>query len=212
MNSSFIYLSIFCSQVLAMYAIHQIIWLYLTYRLGIIDPWRCGGVCLFVTNFSKLDGTLNVILQYQRIVPYLLIRFLFGWMVNHLIFHETRFFICWKIWVILCHPRKYIFDVNAQTSQNMQASQNILFVRLFVIFHHTQQSFSYMMVVSFYWWKREPRYIIQYLWRDHRPSTSKLTNFLTQSHRYEQDSNRRGLEVKCLVVLTTRPRRPLSQK
>jgi hypothetical protein len=39
-----------------------------------------------------------------------------------------------------------------------------------------------------------------HLGRDHRPSASKLTNFLTQSHRSEQDSNRRGLEVRCLVV------------
>jgi hypothetical protein len=44
---------------------------------------------------------------------------------------------------------------------------------------------------------------IQYtmnLGRDHRPSASKLTNFLKQSHRSEQDSNRRGLEVSGLVV------------
>jgi hypothetical protein len=39
-----------------------------------------------------------------------------------------------------------------------------------------------------------------YLRRDHRPSASQLTNFLTQSHRYEQDSNRRGLKVRGLVV------------
>ena len=39
-----------------------------------------------------------------------------------------------------------------------------------------------------------------YLGTDHRPSASKLTNFLTQSHRYEQDSNRRGLEVRGFVV------------
>jgi hypothetical protein len=39
-----------------------------------------------------------------------------------------------------------------------------------------------------------------YLGRDHRPSASKLTNFLTQTHRYEQDSNWRGLEVKGLVI------------
>jgi hypothetical protein len=39
-----------------------------------------------------------------------------------------------------------------------------------------------------------------HLGRDHRPSASKLTNFLTQSQRSEQDSNRRGLEVRGLVV------------
>jgi hypothetical protein len=40
-----------------------------------------------------------------------------------------------------------------------------------------------------------------HLWsRDYRPSASKLTNFLTHSDRYEQDSKRRGLEVKGLVV------------
>jgi hypothetical protein len=39
-----------------------------------------------------------------------------------------------------------------------------------------------------------------HLRRDHRPSASKLTNFLTQSHRSEQDSNRRGLEMRGLVV------------
>jgi hypothetical protein len=43
-----------------------------------------------------------------------------------------------------------------------------LFVCLFVyhLFRHTQQFFSYMMAVSFYWWKREPRYryIIQCIW------------------------------------------------
>ena len=32
-----------------------------------------------------------------------------------------------------------------------------------------------------------------YLGRHQRPSASKLTNFLTQSRRYERDSNRRGL-------------------
>jgi hypothetical protein len=72
-----------------------------------------------------------------------------------------------------------------------------LFVCSFVIFRHTQQYFSYMMAVSFYLWKREHRYIIQCIClRDHRPSASKLTNFLTQSHRYKQDSNLHGLEVR----------------
>jgi hypothetical protein len=32
---------------------------------------------------------------------------------------------------------------------------------LFRIFRHTLQFFSYMMAVNFYWWKREPRYIIK---------------------------------------------------
>jgi hypothetical protein len=35
---------------------------------------------------------------------------------------------------------------------------------------------------------------------DHRLAESKLPNFLIQSHRYEQDSNRRGPEVRGLVV------------
>jgi hypothetical protein len=39
-----------------------------------------------------------------------------------------------------------------------------------------------------------------YLGRDHRPSTSKLTNFLKQSHWYVQDSNWHGLEVIGLMV------------
>jgi hypothetical protein len=40
----------------------------------------------------------------------------------------------------------------------------------FVSFYHLaffailEQSFSYMMAVSFNWWKREHRYIIQYIW------------------------------------------------
>jgi hypothetical protein len=34
--------------------------------------------------------------------------------------------------------------------------------------------------------------------RDHRSSASKLTNFLTQSHRSEQDSNWRGLDFTVL--------------
>jgi hypothetical protein len=63
---------------------------------------------------------------------------------------------------------------------------------LFGIFRHTQQFFSYMMTASYHWWKREPRYnYTMHLGRDHRPSASNLTNFLTQSHRSEQDSNRR---------------------
>jgi hypothetical protein len=36
-----------------------------------------------------------------------------------------------------------------------------LFVCLFVIFRNTQQFSGDMMAVSFYWWEREPRYIIQ---------------------------------------------------
>jgi hypothetical protein len=46
------------------------------------------------------------------------------------------------------------------------------------------------------------------VWKNHQPSTSKLTNFLTQSHRSEQDSNR---EVSWYEtdVLTTQPRGPL---
>jgi hypothetical protein len=47
---------------------------------------------------------------------------------------------------------------------------------------------------------RTQMHYTMYLERDHRPSAIKLTNFLTQSHRYEQDSNRRGLEVRGLVV------------
>jgi hypothetical protein len=39
-----------------------------------------------------------------------------------------------------------------------------------------------------------------YLGIDYRPSSSKLTNFPAQSHRYEQDSNRRCLFVRNLVV------------
>jgi hypothetical protein len=60
---------------------------------------------------------------------------------------------------------------------------------LVFIFRHTQQFFSYMMAVSFYWWKREPRYILQISWET-----------FSQLHRYEQDSNRRGLEVRGVVV------------
>jgi hypothetical protein len=37
-----------------------------------------------------------------------------------------------------------------------------------------------------------------YLCRDHRPSANKIANFLTRSHPYEQDSNRRGLEMRGL--------------
>jgi hypothetical protein len=43
-------------------------------------------------------------------------------------------------------------------------------------------------------------YYTKYLGRDHRASASKLTNFLTQSHRYEQDSNQRGMEIRGLVI------------
>jgi hypothetical protein len=39
-----------------------------------------------------------------------------------------------------------------------------------------------------------------HLGRDHRPSASKLTKFLTHSDHYEQDSNRRCLLVRDLVV------------
>jgi hypothetical protein len=35
---------------------------------------------------------------------------------------------------------------------------------LIVIFRHAQKFFSYMMAHSFYWRKREPRYIIQCIW------------------------------------------------
>jgi hypothetical protein len=37
----------------------------------------------------------------------------------------------------------------------------VYIVCLFIIFRNTQQFFSNMMAVSFYWWKSEPRYIIQ---------------------------------------------------
>jgi hypothetical protein len=37
-------------------------------------------------------------------------------------------------------------------------------VYLFVISRHIQNFVSHMMVVSFYWWKRVPRYIIQCVW------------------------------------------------
>jgi hypothetical protein len=39
-----------------------------------------------------------------------------------------------------------------------------------------------------------------YLGRDHRPPLSKMTNFLIHSDRYKQDSNRRWLVVKDLLV------------
>jgi hypothetical protein len=39
-----------------------------------------------------------------------------------------------------------------------------------------------------------------YLGRDHWTSESKLTNFLTQSHRYKQDSNQCRLEMRGLMV------------
>jgi hypothetical protein len=34
------------------------------------------------------------------------------------------------------------------------------------IFRHTQQFFSYMMAVIYYWWKSEPRYITQCIWEE----------------------------------------------
>jgi hypothetical protein len=54
------------------------------------------------------------------------------------------------------------------------------------------------MAVSFYWWKREPRYIIQCIWEE----TTDLLQVMwkTFSHSDEQVLNRRGLEVRGLVV------------
>jgi hypothetical protein len=49
----------------------------------------------------------------------------------------------------------------------------------------------------------EERTLIHYtvhLGREHRPSASNLTNFLTHSHLSKQDLNRRGLEVRGLMV------------
>jgi hypothetical protein len=48
--------------------------------------------------------------------------------------------------------------------------------------------------------ERTQMHYTMYLGRDHRPSESKLTTVLTQSNRYEQDSNLHGLEVRFLVV------------
>jgi hypothetical protein len=41
-----------------------------------------------------------------------------------------------------------------------------LFGFLEIIFRHTQQYFSYMMTVSFHWWKKEPIYSIQCIWEE----------------------------------------------
>jgi hypothetical protein len=80
-------------------------------------------------------------------------------------------------------------------------SQQVWHVCLFRIFRHTQQFVSYMMTVSHLLVEeRTSIHYIMYLGRDHRPSASKLTNFLTQSHRYGRESNWRRLEVRGLVV------------
>jgi hypothetical protein len=45
------------------------------------------------------------------------------------------------------------------------------------------------MAVNFYWWKREYTYTFHTVfWGETTDLASKLTNFLTQSHRSEQDS------------------------
>jgi hypothetical protein len=58
------------------------------------------------------------------------------------------------------------------------------------------------MAVTSYWWRENPDtlYKWMHLGRDHRTSASNLTNFLTQLHQSEQDSNRQGLEVRAVVV------------
>jgi hypothetical protein len=87
-----------------------------------------------------------------------------------------------------------------------------LLVYLFLIFRHTQQFFSYMMAVSFYWWKREPRYIIQCIWGE--TTDLRQVNWHTFSHchigtsRIQTDVGWRweasGYETDVLI---TQPRR-----
>jgi hypothetical protein len=72
---------------------------------------------------------------------------------------------------------------------------------LFVIFFATFNNYSVM------WWRsvfiggrKSPDTLYNVNGGDHWPSASTLTNFLIQSHSYEQDSNRHGLEVRGHVV------------
>jgi hypothetical protein len=65
---------------------------------------------------------------------------------------------------------------------------------------YTKQFCSYMVVLSFYCWERKPKYITQCIRRDHRPSASNWTSFLTQSNWSMQDWNRHCLEVGDLLV------------
>jgi hypothetical protein len=46
-----------------------------------------------------------------------------NFLYNHLISYVTRFSIGWEIEVILCHPKKSVCDVYAQTSQNTLAAE-----------------------------------------------------------------------------------------
>jgi hypothetical protein len=82
---------------------------------------------------------------------------------------------------------------------------------LFIIFSDIQKFFSYMMVVSLYWLKRESRYIIQYIWEE----TIDLpkVNWQTFSHSHIGSSRiwteaGWGWEISWyeIDVLTTRPR------
>jgi hypothetical protein len=74
------------------------------------------------------------------------------------------------------------------------------FVCWLVIICHTQQFFVYMSWgwLVFIGGRENPDTLYNVF--EERPSATKLTNFLTQSHRYEQDTNRRGPEVRGFVV------------
>jgi hypothetical protein len=94
----------------------------------------------------------------------------------------------------------------------LKMAQWFWFDWLFRIFCHTKQFFSYkiMMVVHCYWWKKEPRYIIQCIWEE----TTDLpqVNWQTFSHSHISRSRIRTdvgwrWEVSWYEtdVITTRP-------
>jgi DNA-binding beta-propeller fold protein YncE len=67
------------------------------------------------------------------------------------------------LWVGACNNEVSVYQY-LQRRHFLTCKYFCFFVCLFVIFRHTQQSFSYMIAVRFYWWVRESRYIIQCVW------------------------------------------------
>jgi hypothetical protein len=86
-------------------------------------------------------------------------------------------------------------SVRAWFEPTVTRSERLVVWDLFLLFLQLYDGGHFLLVEE-----RTHVHYIMYLGRDLRPSTSKLTNFLTHSDPSEQDSNRRWLVVRDLVV------------